>query len=391
MRALHHLRPIVQGALRRRLAMALVVVEIALGTALIVHGLHIVQTLRAFLLQTADIERPLLDVTVYGAPAGFDARLTEDTAALRAIDGVVGATWVDTPPLGLAEQLPDAIGEATYTHSPWVLGGGPGLAHALGSPVIAGRDFTAGDLAGGDETAALVTRTLAAALFPGQDAVGKPLQSRRFGTARIVGVVEDVTLHYPGASAPANTVLYAVRPRPANRARYLVRTSPARHAAVQADIVARFAAAGRTARAEDAQRLHVLNDHANRRGLDIVYGTIVLIVLVVLSGSAALTSYLVVERRRDIGLRRALGATRADILTFFLIENALVTTAGVVLGCGMALALVPILGAAQPGFYLNGWIFAGTIVTLYAINLVATWIPARRATRLSPTVATHGV
>jgi putative ABC transport system permease protein len=116
-----------------------------------------------------------------------------------------------------------------------------------------------------------------------------------------------------------------------------------------------------------------------------------LLVLVTSLGIVGLTSFSVTERTRQIGTRRALGARKADIVRHFLLENWLVTTAG--LGAGAALAyglnmgLVSGIGAAR---LESGMLLAGMLL-LWSAGLLATLFPALRAARISPAIATRNV
>jgi putative ABC transport system permease protein len=117
----------------------------------------------------------------------------------------------------------------------------------------------------------------------------------------------------------------------------------------------------------------------------------VLLVLVTSLGIVGLTSFSVTERTRQIGTRRALGARKADIVRHFLLENWLVTTAGLGLGAALAyglnMGLVSGIGAAK---LENGMLLLGMLL-LWSTGLLATLLPALRAARISPAIATRNV
>ena len=107
-------------------------------------------------------------------------------------------------------------------------------------------------------------------------------------------------------------------------------------------------------------------------------------------GIFGLATFNVSTRIRQIGTRRAVGARRMDIVRHFLVENWMVTTAGVVAGCGAALGSATGLGqvrVAAPGPLLPG----GRRAAIWLIGLAAALQPARRASAISPAVASRTV
>ena len=116
-----------------------------------------------------------------------------------------------------------------------------------------------------------------------------------------------------------------------------------------------------------------------------------LLLLVTALGIVGLTSFSVAERRRQIGTRRALGATRRDVVRYFLLENWLVTTCGAVLGVGLALALnVGLLNVVE-GSRIGWQVLAAGVVLLWAIGLGSALGPALRASQVAPAIATRNV
>ena len=390
---LDQLGPIVRAAARRRLAISLVIIEVAIGSAIAVLVAHIGQVVLSFAAERSGFaETELAEIAVLDdAPTlqRFDAQLDTDRATIRTADGVSAATWVDTSPTTWFNQPPDVVGRtaAEPVAVPWMVSGGPELVTTLGAQLVAGRDFTATDVAAGTQVAAIVTRTIASQLFGTHDAVGQQFASRRFGTVRVVGVVEDLHLHLPGVSTKGNAVLYASRPVHANRVIYLLRGHPPTSLAAAA--IRQLGATGRLAVDRDIAEVRAQNARANLRGFQIVIVTLAIILIVVLTGAAALTSYLVVERAREIGLRRALGATRTNILHYFVIESAMVTLTGLVIGLGLAGGLLAIFTQALPKLTIEPVYFVATAVAFLLLDHVATWLPARRAMRIAPGVASR--
>ena len=108
-------------------------------------------------------------------------------------------------------------------------------------------------------------------------------------------------------------------------------------------------------------------------------------------GIFGLAAFHVTTRTKQIGTRRAIGARRIDILRYFLVENALITTAGVGAGCVVALAIGVKLSLMFQAPRLPLYYLLGGALALWCLGLCAVLLPARQATRISPAVATRTV
>ena len=124
-----------------------------------------------------------------------------------------------------------------------------------------------------------------------------------------------------------------------------------------------------------------------------VYMVVVIVLLVGVAalGVFGLAAFNVSTRTKQIGTRRAIGARRRDVVRYFLIENWLVTTVGVLVGCVLALGLGYWLSTQFELPRLPLWYLVGGVLALWFVGLGAAMIPARRAARVSPAVATRTV
>jgi putative ABC transport system permease protein len=116
-----------------------------------------------------------------------------------------------------------------------------------------------------------------------------------------------------------------------------------------------------------------------------------LLLAVTALGIFGTTSYSVTQRTKQIGTRRALGASRAEILRYFLIENTLVSAIGIGLGLAAALGLNVVLVNNFAGSKLGPGLVAAGVLVLWLVGVAATIVPARRASRLPPALATRTV
>ena len=104
-------------------------------------------------------------------------------------------------------------------------------------------------------------------------------------------------------------------------------------------------------------------------------------------GLYALISYSVGRRSREIGVRLALGARPSDVVGMLLKETVRVGGAGLLVGLTLAVAIARTLAGSLYGVDVNAWLFASMALPLAAAIFLATWLPARRAARVEPTIA----
>jgi putative ABC transport system permease protein len=116
-----------------------------------------------------------------------------------------------------------------------------------------------------------------------------------------------------------------------------------------------------------------------------------LVIAVTCLGVFALATFNVSTRTKQIGTRRAIGARRGDIVRYFLVENGLITAAGVLIGCALALATGYWLSLHYALPRLNLYYLVSGVLALWGIGQLAAWQPAWRAAAVPPSVATRTV
>ncbi|HEX5959741.1 MAG TPA: FtsX-like permease family protein [Rhodanobacteraceae bacterium] len=328
-----------------------------------------------------------------------------DLAALRMIPGVKSAAAVLSLPftgINWSSSVPpgrDAPGNVVAS----LFNGTPGEVETLGLKLIAGRDFRPDeyiplDSAHGEDginhvPAAIVTRALAERLFPGQNPLGKSIWPGN-GAVRIVGVVNH--LLRPGVDAGNDndySVLLSMLPDTASIT-YVLRTAPQNRARVlkQAKAVLYRVDGNRVLR--DAMTFTELRAHYFRRQrsmIGLLLASALGLLLVAALGITGLANFWVQQRTRSIGIRRALGATRANVLHYFQTENFLIVTGGIVLGVILAIGLNLLLMAHYQQPRLPLWYLAVGAVALWILGQLAVLAPALRAAAVPPVVATRSV
>jgi predicted permease len=330
-------------------------------------------------------------------------------ARLRALPGV--------QLVGLVENVPLNEGTASARfHRDGIVGepdSGPLLQFtfaagdyfkAMGIEVLEGRPFDLADhlRASGH---VIVSRSAAAALWPGQSAIGKRLQRQQQSSGggsgisatdawdTVIGVVEDV-LQYNFRDTPDPLVYYPlVGPDPQSWAitspAYVVKTP--RAGTIAADV---RALAREVAPEAPMYRVYTMAELAGGSMVDVSFTMLTLGVaslLALILGAAGLygvLSFIVAERTREIGVRMALGAQAAQVLRMVLAQGTRVVAAGVVLGLAAAFWASEALGSLLFGVTAaDPATFAAMAAGMVAVGLLASFVPARRASRVDPIVS----
>ena len=266
-------------------------------------------------------------------------------------------------------------------------------------PVIQGRAFT--DQDGRSAPAViLIDQDLAESVFPGQDPVGKRLDTGPNSTAEVIGVVGHVTQWGldTEAKAPVHAQMYLPYEQlpdfflteAARRPGVVVRSSVA-PLSLSRSIQREIDDLDPNAVVYDPRTMEerISGSLAERRFAMTLLGVFAGIALLLATiGIYGVVSYLVGQRTHEIGIRMALGAQRRDILHMVLSQGGKMALVGIALGLvasfGLTRLMATMLFGVSPTDPLT---FAAVIVTLFGVVLLACWIPARRAMRVDPMVA----
>ncbi|HLJ46932.1 MAG TPA: ABC transporter permease, partial [Bryobacteraceae bacterium] len=322
---------------------------------------------------------------------------------LRSVPGVLGtAAMSGLPP----NRTPDAIATpienytsdagrsfAIIDYYQFVMGDYFGT---MGIPIVAGRGFERTDNASQGKVA-IVNETLAKRIWKGQNPIGHRLRPPgwSFGASddvwhTVIGVAKDVRQR--GVDRPAGTELYisldqhGVAPPSMN---VVMRTTlpPAALSGTIERIVREVDPAVPVVRLRDMDSVFAESIRRPRLLAQLLGAFAGLALLLAAIGTYGVLSYMVTERRREIGIRVALGATRSDVLTQILKQGLQVTAAGVAIGLAGALAVNRLIASLLFGVQPTDTVtIAFVIATITAVAVVASWLPAWRASRLDPNV-----
>lgn len=408
------LRPIIFSLRHHKLTVLLLILQVALTYAIVCNvAFMIINRAGQMSLPSGVAEKELSMVTAtsINPRENMPVRQAEDLATLRAITGVKAAAAVNSLPLsgnryGYAMCGTQEARARSMQARAMVAGctmftaysGTPGSLATLGLRLVAGRDFLADEYATGDKLppSVIVSRNLAEHILPGKSALGHVIYLVPGNSARIVGVVDTLLapdLRQDGSNQftmlwpelpNGSTVTYVMRSAPDDRERVL-------KAAVQALVAID---PQRLIPAEDVQTFAHMRQQYFERDITMIgllLASVLGLLFVTALGIAGLASFWVGQRRRSIGIRRALGATRSDILRYFQTENFLIVSAGVLVGAVLAVGVNLWLMQRYeltrlPWFYL----LIGA-VAIWLLGQLAVLGPALRAARVPPVVATRSV
>nr|WP_306732756.1 FtsX-like permease family protein [Marinimicrobium sp. ABcell2] len=266
---------------------------------------------------------------------------------------------------------------------------------AMGLELLEGRNFLPEEITYHATQAtpahmfAIVTESAATSLFPDQSAVGQTVYAYGEVPTHIVGVVRDAIGPFPNADLAYRNFIFSSIGE--NRwITYLLRTQREDREKVLTAAANELMALDPTRTITNEETLEDIrkrNYSADYAMIILLSAVISLLIFVNMLGIVGITTFWVNQRRKQIGIRRALGATRADIMRYFLLENSLLVFAATACGAMIAFWASHYL-VRNYAFDFLPWVyipFAG--LSVLVITLLAAAVPAQRAARISPSEA----
>ncbi|MGH8145398.1 MAG: ABC transporter permease [Rhodanobacteraceae bacterium] len=402
------IRPILAALKKHKLATFLISMEIALACAVLVNACFLIANHLSAMNINSGVDEASLGII---AVTGFDPKQATDlnarmTAGLAAIPGVESVHVVSSVPFGPQAGVNGIT--LDHKHTPAVVElyqGGPGTPKALSLHLVAGRMPTADDyqpIVGNDymplSSRVLITRALAEKLWPGENPLGKEFWGAKY-QFRVTGVVANLVMSQPhqyGKRMPGWSVFVPTRPGGLLAGTYLIRAKPQdlNHVMVEARAAVRKIAPDVVLDHGDSHTIPFLRTRffaTDRSMAGLLLGVIIALLGVTAFGIVGLASFWVAQRRKQIGIRRALGATRADILRYFQTENFLIVTFGIAVGIVLAIGINLLLMKFFEVPRLPLWYLPVGVVVLWLLGQLAVLAPALRAARVPPVVATRSV
>jgi len=404
--------PVLVALRRHKAPVILTVLQIALTLAIVANAFSVIgHTIERMSRPTGLEEQGLIRI-MQKLPAqsgGDDAATIENIDALQRTD------------LETLRKLPDVQDVAASTSIPQLGGNDAGdisldadrkgkvvraayyygdehLRATFGLHLIAGRDFVATEIqhghAGPGSPVVIVSKPVADQLFPGGNALGqKVYQDGK--PATIVGIVERLQIPMSedrNSSWVFNSVIEPLR-ADVLWAGYVARVRPSRTAEAIREIHKALFAVNPMRHMPDGAGIHSFSeararDFSHERGIALLMSVICVILLSVTgAGIVGLSSLWVGQRTRQIGVRRAIGARKIDILRYFQMENLLIAAGGAVVGALFAFSLSEWLMRHYEMMRLPPFYVGLGVVAMLVLGQAAVLVPARRASNVPPFVA----
>jgi putative ABC transport system permease protein len=408
------IRPILSALMRNKTGPILVALQVALSLAILANAMHIVNERRAAMARPSGLSDEHATFYIIARTLNNDsaeqqlASMKREADILRAVPGVASVANVSQMPLsrsGSNNSVAVDRKQTRQTTSTSVFVSGDSVIDTFGLKLVEGRDFQPQELVDVNQNESnqyphqvIITKPLAEKLWPGAPAVGKTMY---FGTGegaqgvQVVGVVERLQAAHVNLEerseystlVPARVYgnpgnLYAIRAEAGQRDRVMKEAEAALRKSSASPMILRL-------KTVDQDRKELYRADAALSWMLVTVS--VLLLLITCSGIVGMASLWVTQRRKQIGVRRALGARKVDILRYFITENFMITSAGVFGGVALGLGLNHLLVSKLEMARLPGGYLIGGALVFWALGVLAAYGPAWRAASISPATATRSV
>ena len=400
------LGPMIRALMRNKIGALLIALQIALTLTIMVNAIFMMQERNRQMARASGVDEQntfYLSNTVFGENYPLQSALARDLDQIRKTPGVVAATQINAIPLsgggwsmGLQTKPGDDVdgtGTAIYFVDT------QGIA-ALGVELLAGENFSESDISWRERSSnkwppkIIITQKLAEKLFDGdwKKAVGQTVYINNHDPMQVTGIVKSLQSPWNGWDNTEHASL--VPSQLENKgSRLFIRTEPGRRDALMPVIEKMLADSDKQRIIRNVKTMSETRDESYREHQatnNILLTVIIVLTLITGFGIVGLAMFSINRRTRQIGTRRALGASQWQIMRFFMLENLLISSVGVVLGIGGAVGLNIWLVSTfamtplTPGLLLIG------CAALLAVGQLAVSYPALIAARISPATATRG-
>ncbi|QQX79355.1 FtsX-like permease family protein [Shewanella sp. KX20019] len=400
------IKPIVSMLLHNKSGPLLLLIQIILSVAIVANASFIISERIGLMNRDSGIaESEVFDFSIYNFDDSVDpvTQPLRDLDIIRQLDGVKAATLTSMTPLsggGWSSNFSHGTSEEDRKDGPnaAIYYGDEQMIPTLGLNLIEGRNFYPDEVnAGGPELAslAIVSAQFAKDTFGDEPAVGKVMYRGNIGTQpmKIIGVVERLQGAWVDNDNLDLSIILNVE-LASSFNRILVRADEAAIVGLKEAIPTALHKEhpNRVVRGFTTISEHRTSVYRNHELMATVLSMMVVLLLLITSlGLAGMVMFNIERRTKQIGTRRALGAKKRDIISFFLVENYLICLIGGVLGGLIAVQLGQQLMTLYSLPKLDLIYPLVTVAGLLVLTTVAVILPARKAANISPAIATRSV
>jgi len=401
--------PIWRALIRNKSSYVLIALQIAATMALMVNAISIIQERTRLMGRPSGVDEAnifQLYSMNFDPDIDYQAMVAEDLDAIRGFPGVANAVMTNSVPLrqgGWSQSLriePGEDDEGTGTAIYFVDEQG---VDTFGVDLVAGRNFEPTEVMwfnpdGGRKwpESVILTRAMASELFPDvtpAEAVGKVAYIENNLPVTIIGVMDRMQAPWKSWTGVERSMLVPMK-RGEEFARYVIRAEPGYRDELIPQIEKMLAERNTGRIIDGARTMTEIRERAYMEDsamIKLLVFIVSLLTAITSLGIVGLASFSVARRTKQIGTRRALGATRPAILRYFLLENFLISSVGVITGAVLAVGLNMWMVQTFNLTPIAWYIIPAAMVTLWIVGQGAVYGPARRASLVSPATATRTV
>jgi len=400
------IKPILSTLMRNKSGPILLLIQIILSVAIVANASFIISERIALMdRDSGTAEEEVFNFRLYSFDSSIDleSQIQRDIRAIRELPGVIDAATTSMVPLsgggwssgytvGSSEETAkDTEGAAIYY-------GDEHIVNSLGVELIEGRNFYEEEILTGSPdlaTHGIVSKAFAKETWGDEPAIGQIMYAGDFGEMpiKIIGVVDKLQGAWVNSSYLDNSVILNVQLVNVFT-KVLVRAEVGTLAQLKEAIPATLHKDNRNRVIEGFTLIseHRKRVYRNHELMATVLSMMVVLLLLITSlGLAGMVMFNIERRTKQIGTRRALGAKKRDIISFFLVENYIICLAGGVIGALVAVQLGQQLMSLYSLPQLELIYPLVTVAGLIVLTTIAVIVPARKAARISPAIATRSV
>ncbi|MDN4503429.1 ABC transporter permease [Alteromonadaceae bacterium BrNp21-10] len=400
--------PIFRALMRNKTGAILIAIQIAVTMTIIVNAIFIISERQKLMARDSGVDEAnsfYLSSSSFGEDFNTEVTAAEDLAMIRQTPGVIDAMQINAIPMsggGWSMSLQtkagddiDGTGAAVYMVDEHFL-------KTLDVDVIAGEPFTLTDirLRKGSSTdwpdKTIITKSMAETLYPDEpwhSVVGKTVYINNNEPMIITGIIDQLQAPWIGWDGVERVMLSPERLEFTSY-RYFIRTEVGKRDELMPQIEEMLANSNKKRLIRDVRSMQETRERSYRQhsAMITILGTVMIVLTVVTGlGIVGLASFSVNRRKKQIGTRRALGASQQAILRYFMLENFIISSAGVVLGAVLTVGLNIWLVKAFELNTLDWYLVPAGMVSLWIVGQLAVFGPAKRAAAIPPALATRTV
>jgi len=396
--------PIFNAMMRNKSSVMLIIIQIALTVAIVSNAAFIItERIQHMQRDTGLPEEQLIGFNMFFFDSNVDIteQINLDALKLRELPGVINATAVNQIPLSGSgdswsfrnqyEMDGSKDGGATVFH------GDEQLINSLGVNLVRGRTFNKDEVLYERDgihmpSTIIVTQAMADYFFPNEDALGKTIYNMD-NSLQIIGIIDHMQGPWLDSTMVNRSAILPIVTQPTFK-RFIIRAEEHAVDSILTKIESTLLALENRRVIQHPQTIVDMKAEsykADRLMVGMLMIIVTILVFITTLGISGMAVFNVNRRRKQIGTRRALGASKGNILSYFMTESAIFSIIGIVIGVALAFVLSNFLMDYLSSSALSVSYIVGTIVGVLVVSQIAVFIPALKAASISPAIATRSV